>query len=81
MKDLRDWTSALCSDLGLDADEVDTTRILDMARLVGRTVARPAGPVSAYLIGMAVARGLSPAEASARLAELARDWPRIDWRD
>jgi hypothetical protein len=81
MSDLQEWTSTLCADLGLDAAGVDCAQIVDMARHIARTVELPAGPVTAYLIGMAVARGLSPAEAADRLAHRAQRWPRIDWRD
>lgn len=81
MNELREWTSALCSDLGLDPGQLDTGLILAMARDAGRAVAKPAAPVTVYLVGMAVARGLPPAEAAHRLGELTERWPRIDWRD
>ncbi|WP_199433391.1 DUF6457 domain-containing protein [Qaidamihabitans albus] len=81
MDDLREWTSILCSDLGLDPDHVDHGLILAMARDAGRVVAKPAAPITVYLVGMAVANGLSPAEAAQRLGELTQRWPRIDWGD
>ncbi|MFC4001932.1 DUF6457 domain-containing protein [Prauserella oleivorans] len=82
MNELREWTATLCADLGLDdARDLDCAAVVAMARNVGRVVSNPAGPVTAFLVGMAVARGLSPADAAARLDELTRRWPRIDWRD
>ncbi|PRX46433.1 hypothetical protein B0I33_10710 [Prauserella shujinwangii] len=81
MDDVREWTSALCSDLDLDPGELDPGLVLAMARDVGRVVAKPAAPLTVYLVGMAVARGLPPAEAARRLGELTQRWPRIDWRD
>ncbi|MBK1788325.1 DUF6457 domain-containing protein [Prauserella cavernicola] len=81
MNELRKWTATVCADLGLDADQCDHALILALARDAGRTVARPAAPITAFLVGMAVARGLPPAEAASRLDALTRDWPRFDWRD
>lgn len=81
MNELREWTSTLCADLGLDADQLAYGLILSMARDVGRTVAKPAAPITVYLVGMAVARGLSPMEAAQRVGALTENWPRIDWRD
>jgi hypothetical protein len=54
---LDDWTTQACAALGLDPDTVDTTAILDLARDVAHTVARPAAPLTAYLVGVAVGRG------------------------
>ncbi|PXY25333.1 hypothetical protein DI005_13370 [Prauserella sp. PE36] len=81
MDELREWTTALCADLGLDADQCDHALVLAMTRDVGRVIARQAAPITAFLVGMAVARGLPPAEAAERLGALTDDWPRFDWRD
>jgi hypothetical protein len=48
--------------------------VLDLARDVARGVARPAAPLTAYLLGVAVGRGLPMAQACARLSELAAGW-------
>jgi uncharacterized protein DUF6457 len=69
------WVSAACAELGLDPTEVEVKVVLDLARDVAHQVLRPGAPVAAYLLGVAVGRGADPAEAGARLAELARDWP------
>ncbi|MGH3520363.1 MAG: DUF6457 domain-containing protein [Haloechinothrix sp.] len=81
MNQLQEWASALCSDLGIEAKELDCEFVLAMARDAGYAVARPAAPITVYLVGIAVARGLSPAEAAQRLGALTRRWQQIDWRD
>jgi hypothetical protein len=77
MANLDDWTAAAGRSLGLDPAEADAHRtlVLDLARETAHGVARPAAPVTAYLLGLAVGRGADPATAAARLTELARDWP------
>lgn len=59
--------------LGLADDEVDVDLLLGLARDVAHGVARPAAPVSTYLLGLAVGRGASPVEAAALLTALAQD--------
>lgn len=49
MTELAEWTSALCSDLGVDESPLDPALILEVARAVERTVAKPAAPLTAYL--------------------------------
>ena len=75
---LDDWTHALSEALQLDPDAVDRGRILDLARDTAHRVARPAAPLSAYLVGLAVGmQGGGPAAftRAASLAEgLAADW-------
>nr|MDT0663160.1 DUF6457 domain-containing protein [Micromonospora sp. DSM 115978] len=63
------------AELGLDPADVDVSLVLDLARDVAHHVVRPGAPVTAYLLGVAVGRGADPAEAAARLAALAREWP------
>jgi hypothetical protein len=75
---LGDWTEAVCANLGLESDVVDVTAVLDMARDAAHGVARPAAPLTAYLVGVAVGRGAAPAEATGRIAELARSWAKPD---
>ena len=52
------WIMAVSSDLGLDPGTADARAILDMTRDVAHNVDRPAAPVTAYLIGVAVGRGM-----------------------
>jgi hypothetical protein len=81
MDELAKWTSTVCADLGIDEAQLNRTMVLNMARDVRRAVMTPAAPVTAYLFGIAVGRGLAPAEAAARLNALTRDWCGIDWSD
>jgi Domain of unknown function (DUF6457) len=71
---LERWTEAACAELGLDPGSADTTTVLDLARDVAHGVARPAAPLTAYLLGVAVGQGRPVAEAAARLRELADGW-------
>jgi hypothetical protein len=48
--------------------------VLDLARDVAHAVARPAAPLTAYLVGMAVGRGLALPDAAARVQALAAGW-------
>ena len=77
MSTLEDWTAAVRADLGFDAEPLSTAEtraVLDMARDVAHAVDRPAAPLTAYLLGVAVGRGLALPEASARVNALAAGW-------
>lgn len=67
MNTLEQWTITVCADLGIDAGTVDTKAVLGLAREVAHSVDRPAAPLAAYLVGVAVGRGLAPAEAMRRV--------------
>ncbi|WP_213451117.1 DUF6457 domain-containing protein [Rhizomonospora bruguierae] len=68
---LDEWIAVACRELGLDPAELRAQVVLDLARDVAHQVLRPAAPVTAYLLGVAVGRGADPAEAAARLTALA----------
>jgi hypothetical protein len=71
---LEEWTEVVCLEFGLEPGSVDARVVLDMARDVAHGVDRPAAPLTAYMLGLAVAQG-RPLEASAaRLSELASGW-------
>ena len=77
MSTLEDWTAAVRADLGFDAEPLSTAEtraVLDMARDVAHAVDRPAAPLTAYLLGVAVGRGLTLPDASARVNALAAGW-------
>jgi Domain of unknown function (DUF6457) len=74
MNTLQEWTAAVCADLGLDPAAVDSSAVLDLARDVAHGVARPAAPLTAYLVGVAVGRGLTLPDATARVSALAAGW-------
>lgn len=59
---LQEWTSALQEALGTDT-EVDVDLVLDLARDAAHSVARPAAPLTTFLLGYAAAlRGGTPAD-------------------
>ncbi|MEW2412375.1 NTP transferase domain-containing protein [Streptomyces sp. NPDC046866] len=78
---LDQWITAAKSELGIDVD-VDVKTLLDLARDAAHGVARPAAPLTTFLVGYAAARaeaaGADPAaavaEASRKAAGLALRW-------
>jgi hypothetical protein len=76
MSELEDWTVAVCTELGIDQAVADVGTVLDLARDVAHQVARPAAPLTAYLVGVAVGRGESPSDATQRVTALAERWAR-----
>lgn len=68
--ELDQWVSQASSALGL-SDDVDVEAILNVAKDVAHNVIRPAAPVSTYLMGLAVARGMDPSDAAQLISELA----------
>lgn len=76
---LDEWISAVKAELGIDLD-VDTGALLDLARDAAHGVARPAAPLTTFLVGYAAAQGKGGPEAVAeavRKAEaLALSWER-----
>ncbi len=71
---LDEWITVVCGEFGIDQDAVDVRAILDLARDVAHQVDRPAAPVTAFLLGVAVGAGHPLIEAAARLSALAADW-------
>ncbi len=68
---LQEFVAAACAELDLPPDSADTKVILDLAREVAHNTVRPAAPIGAYLLGLAVGRGAGdPAELAARLTAL-----------
>ncbi|WP_020130596.1 NTP transferase domain-containing protein [Streptomyces sp. 303MFCol5.2] len=74
---LDEWISAVKDELGIDLD-VDTGALLDLARDAAHGVARPAAPLTTFLVGYAAAQaGGGPeavAEAARKAAALALRW-------
>lgn len=74
---LDEWISAVKDELGLDLD-VDTRGLLDLARDAAHGVARPAAPLTTFLVGYAAAQaGGGPeavAEAARKAVALAARW-------
>jgi molybdopterin-guanine dinucleotide biosynthesis protein A len=71
---LEDWLDTVCRELGLDREDVDRDLVLDLAKDVAHGVARPAAPLTAYLLGLAVGAGQPARDAAARITGLAADW-------
>ncbi len=57
MNTLDEWAETACRELGLDPASLDAKLVLDLARDVAHGVARPAAPLTAYLLGVAVGQG------------------------
>jgi hypothetical protein len=78
---LEDWTAAVVDELGLAGAVDGGTRdlVLDLARDVAHGVARPAAPLTAFLLGLAAGRADDPVTAARALADrvtaLATGWP------
>ncbi|MFI1419884.1 NTP transferase domain-containing protein [Streptomyces sp. NPDC020731] len=74
---LDEWISAVKDELGIDLD-VDTGVLLDLARDAAHGVARPAAPLTTFLVGYAAARAggdrEAVAEAAHKAAALALRW-------
>jgi hypothetical protein len=55
---LQEWVDALGAELGVPGDDVDIPLLLDVARDAAHAVARPAAPLTTFLVGYAAgARG------------------------
>ena len=71
---LEDWVAELSAALDIDPAVVDRDLVLDLARDAAHGVARPAAPLTAFLVGMAAGRrGGNPAsvaEAAAAAQQL-----------
>lgn len=81
MNTLEEWVAAVCRELDI-ADAVQPAamqgRVLDMARDVAHAVARPAAPLTAYLVGLAAGLSGDPEATADELAQrvclLAQRW-------
>ncbi len=78
---LKEWVELVCRELDL-ADLVSLADVqplvLDLSRDVAHEVARPAAPLTAYLLGLAAGRSGDPEatadELAQRISLLARRW-------
>jgi hypothetical protein len=74
---MRKWIEDVKSELGVDLD-VDVAELLDMTKVVAHGVARPAAPLTSFLVGYAAGQaGGGPeavAEANRRVTALAECW-------
>lgn len=78
---LDEWITAVKDELGIELD-VDTDALLDLARVAAHGVARPAAPLTTFLVGYAAAKAAATpgggpeavAEAARKAAALAALW-------
>lgn len=86
---LDEWITAVKDELGIEID-VDTGVLLDLARDAAHGVARPAAPLTTFLVGYAAAKAAAEgasggpeavAEASRKAAALANRWAAEAERD
>ena len=70
---MNEWLETACAELGLDPAVLDRDLVLDLTKDVAHGVARPAAPLTAYLLGIAVGRGGDARELAGRLGALARE--------
>ncbi|MEU7578440.1 NTP transferase domain-containing protein [Streptomyces sp. NPDC041068] len=87
---LDEWISAVKDELGIELD-VDTGTLLDLARDAAHGVARPAAPLTTFLVGYAAAQAAARggaaggaeavAEAARKAATLAARWADEDQQD
>ncbi len=75
MNTLDEWTKAVCAELSLDPAAADLPAILDVARDAAHQVARPAAPLTTFLLGLAIGQGASLPDAAERVTALAAQWP------
>jgi hypothetical protein len=73
MSELDGWITAVCLELGLDP-ALAPDAVLDVARDVAHGVARPAAPLTTFLLGRAVEAGVPLEEAASRISRLAAGW-------
>jgi len=72
MSELDDWVTRLATELGVDPAAVDVTLLLDVARDAAHAVARPAAPLTTFLVGLAAGARGGSAEDIRQAAETAQ---------
>ncbi len=75
MSTLDEWLTESGRALGLDTPAIPAdlrNQLLDLTRDVAHGVARIAGPLTCYQLGLAVGRGAAPSAAMAAVTDLAR---------
>jgi hypothetical protein len=68
---LASWVAELCAALGIDAAALDRDVVLDLARDAAHSVARPAAPLTTFLVGYAAGQRGGGAEAVREAAAVA----------
>jgi hypothetical protein len=78
MNSLQRWIAEVAGELGLSAKTLDRDAVLDVARNAAHQVARPAAPLTTYLLGVAVGRGADLRVAAETVNMLAAVWSETD---
>jgi hypothetical protein len=84
MSAMSQWVAEICRELELELIDQDVTvnQVLDLTADVAHGVARPAAPVTAFLVGLAAGRSARPdetvAELARRLGDRAKTWRPAD---
>jgi len=69
---LAEWVAELSAVLGVDVADLDRNVVLDVARDAAHGVARPAAPLTTFLVGYAAAQRGGGADAVREAAETAQ---------
>ena len=75
MDALDEWLTKVRAELEIPADALDTDLLLGLAGEAAHAVVRPAAPLTTFLIGVAVGRGVPLPQAAERVKALAASWP------
>jgi hypothetical protein len=80
---LDDWVTKLSQDLGVKSDDVAISEILDLARDAAAAVARPAAPITTFIVGYAAGlrgggRDTIAETVRQALASIASELPPVD---
>jgi hypothetical protein len=73
MTELVEWVSTVAAELGVEPP-ADLAALLDLARRAAHGVDRPAAPLTAFVVGVAVGSGTPAADAIGRAGALADGW-------
>lgn len=73
-EDLDAWVRTLAESLGLGGEQHPIGLLLDVTRDAAHGVVRPAGPLTTYLVGLAVAQGMTVEDAVARTRATIAEW-------
>ncbi|WP_338778115.1 DUF6457 domain-containing protein [Streptomyces sp. DG1A-41] len=74
MNPLDTWIAQVTGELALHAGVLDRDGVLDVAKNVAHQVARPAAPLTTFLLGVAVGRGAQLPVATETVNALAAAW-------
>lgn len=74
MDPLEEWLTKVRAELDVPADVLDTDLLLGLAGEAAHAVVRPAAPLTTFLVGVAVGRGVPLPEAAERVKALVASW-------